>query len=95
MSFINVIENRRSLSPLKFEKHAKPIIFRSSRFTAEQSKKIAVCSSVSKIASALNYMYDENVGHDRSLLNNQIASAERCRVPVVRNIVVGYLSKCS
>lgn len=48
-------------------------------------------NSVRRIASVLNYMYDNVLSYERALVNSQIPSAQRRQVSAVQEQVIGTL----
>lgn len=83
-------EDLRILFPLKIEKSAKPISSCSSKFQARQAKRIEVHKLVRKTGSALSYMYEDNIGFERVVVNSKIAASERSRVSAVQDRMMGY-----
>lgn len=86
-----ISEDRWNLFPLKTDKCAKPIGSRSYTFRARKARRLEVHKCVIKMASALNYAYDDKIGYERETVNSKIASLEGSRVSAVQGRRTRYL----
>lgn len=60
---------------------------------APRKQRVQKCTTELKMASALNYPYDDKIGYEWSQVIRQIALSGRTKILAVQYRVVGYLKE--
>lgn len=76
-AFIKVSEDLQVLFSLETDKCAEPISSYRLTLRVRQVGRIEIHNSATKIASALNYIYEDKIVYERAIVNRKEASFEK------------------